>query len=593
MTQEYLLKLKEKVLGIKKAGEIEKILEYKTMYQRFEEIANEKPDEAAIYYLGRVFTYREMLTLIDTAAKGFAEIGIKNNDVVAMSMLSEPNSIVALYALDKIGATMHMVNTLSNIDEIKRELKKIPAKFFVANDIFCSQKMRQALSEAGVEKIVASSLTECMPMAINKDRIKYELVKRLKGLKKKDYDNDKLISFSNLLAMGRNSSKEIESVPFTPNKLVTIAYTSGTSGDSKACMATWEGIDSMVQVMGMTELGRFEPTDKMFTTFPLWIYYSLLNMIHEPLSLGVALAFDPIFDPKDIVRRNEQYKFNHWLTIPPYIATMVNMNKKMDCSDWRIVLTGGSELSNELKLKADDYVKRNNGNIKVVQGYGSSEMLGSFAYCYHHDSTIGTLGIPCVGNMIKVLDVDTHKEVQTGEMGVAYLYSPARMAGYYGDEEATNHNLVVDENGTTWYNSEDIVHQNERGEIFLDDRIRRIVLTFDKEGNPTKIIPSRIKKCLIQMAGIADCEIITVKDEKIENKAIAFVVLKDEVDATEVFRREIFNVCQMSIPEYMIPADILFVDAIPTLSNKKNDLKSLEKIYQENCVVSKRKVKNR
>lgn len=591
MTQEYLKSLKEKVMKLDNAFEIENILEYKTMYQRFREVALEKEDSPVLYYLGRVYTYRELLVLIDNAAKGFRELGIGYNDVVAMSMLAEPNGIIALYALDKLGATMHMVNTLGSIDEIKRELKKVPSKFFVANDIFCSEKMQGALKEIGIEKIFVSSLTDCMPLAINKDRVKYELVEYLKGLKKKDYNNKNIIKFSELLEIGRNICDDVKEISFVPNKLATIAYTSGSSGEAKACMATWERIDSMIQVMGMTELGRFDPDDKMFSTFPLWIYYSLLNMIHEPICLGVSLALDPVFDPKDIVRRNKQYQFNHWLTIPPYIATMVKMNKKTDCSRWKIVLTGGSELSNDLKLAADEYVKNNRGNIKIVQGYGATEMLGSFAYCYTKDSSLGSLGIPCVGNKLKILDVDTHKEVMQGEMGVGYLYSPARMTGYYGDEEATNNNLIKDENGVIWYNSEDIIHQNEKGEIFLDDRIRRIALTFDKEGNPTKIIPSRTKKCIENISGIVDCEVITVADEKVENKAIAFVVVSDKNNEDNNFREIIMEECLKNIPEYMVPGDIIFVSEIPKLSNKKNDLKRLEQIYNDSINNSMVKVK--
>ena len=91
------------------------------------------------------------------------------------------------------------------------------------------------------------------------------------------YDGKRMINFHQLLNMGRNIEMPIEECTFVPNKLVSIAYTSGSTGNSKGCMATWEAIDSLVQVMGMTELGRFEPTDIMFSTFPLWIYYSMLN----------------------------------------------------------------------------------------------------------------------------------------------------------------------------------------------------------------------------------------------------------------------------------------------------------------------------
>ena len=218
-------------------------------------------------------------------------------------------------------------------------------------------------------------------------------------------------------------------------------------------------------------------------------------------------------------------------------------------------------------------------------------MLGSFAYCYKDESSLGSLGVPCVGNMLKILDVDTHEEVKPGEMGVGYLYSPARMTGYYGDEEATNNNLIVDEDGVVWYNSEDIIHQNEKGEIFLDDRIRRIALTFDSAGNPTKIIPSRTRKCIEGMEGIIDCEVITVPDDKLENVAIAFVVVNDKNNETNDFIKIIRKECLESIPEYMVPKEIIFVSELPKLSNQKNDLKVLEKMYNDSLISGKKLIK--
>lgn len=592
MKKEDLIKLKEEVLKLDKPGQIERVLRYKTMYERFYEIAQDKPDSPAIYYLGSVFTYRQMLSLIDEAAKGFAEIGIGYNDVVAMSMLAEPNSIISLYALDKLGATMHMVNTLGSLDEIARELRNISSKYFVANDIFCSRKMLDVLDNVGIEKVVVSSLTSCMPMTLNKDKVKYELIEYLKGLRKKYY-GDNVISYDSLLNLGRISKKKVTAVSFVPNKLVTLAYTSGSSGEAKACMATWEKIDAMIQVMGMTELGRFEDSDKMFTTFPLWIYYSLLNMIHEPLCLGVSLALDPVFNPRDIVRRNEQYKFNHWLTITPYIATMVKMNKKMDCSKWKIVLTGGSEQSIKLKLEADDYIKRNGGTVEILQGYGATEMLGSFAYSYHQNPTLGTLGVPCVGNKIKILDENTHEEVNVNEVGVGYLYSPAMMTGYYNDKCNTDHNLIKDQDGVIWYNTEDLLHQNDRGEIFFDDRLRRIVLTFDKNGNPTKLIPSRIERCIFCMEQVENCAVITVSDSKIENRAVAYVVPSNVENMTKKFRMKILETCQKNVPEYMIPSEIIFLESIPKLSSGKNDINTLKKMYSENQRRGKFKHKKR
>lgn len=578
LTKENLIELKKIVQQLTKPGAIEKVLEHKTLYQRFKDTALRKPDSTALLYFGNKITYRQMLSLIDDAAKGFSEVGIKYNDIVTCSLLSTPYGIVSFYALDKIGASMHMVNGASSVEELKRELSNVKSKYFVANDLFYAKEARQALSESGIEKVITTSLVDSIPKGFNGDKLKYQLIERLKGVNRKEFDGKNLINFEQLLSYGRNSKKDNIECEYVPNKLVTIAYTSGSTGNAKACMATWEKLDSMIQVMGMTEIERFEEDDIMFTTFPLWIYYCLLNMIHEPLCLGVGLALDPLFNPKDIVKRNREYKFNHWLTVPPYIKTMIDMNKSMDCSKWKIVVTGGAELLNEVKISADEYIRRNGGKIHVEQGYGANEMLGSFAYGYHTNPTLGTLGIPCVGNMVKILDIETGMELGAGETGVAYLYSPAMMTGYYGDEKSTNHNLVKDENGVTWYNTEDLVYKNDKGELFLEDRIRRIALTLDSKGNPAKIIPERTKKSIINVDGILKCEVITVPDEEKVSKAIAFVVKKVHIDEKELREKIIYH-CNKTIPEYMVPRDVYFIDDIPVLTSKKPDLKALEEIY--------------
>jgi len=475
---------------------------------------------------------------------------------------------------------MHMVNAASNINEIERELSKIHSKFFVANDVFCGKKMREALKAHGIEKIVATSLSDGIPMGLNGDKLKYDLITKLKGVNKKEYNGKDLISFEQLLNIGRNSQREVVACNFVPNKMVTVAYTSGSMGNSKACVASWEKIDAMIQIMGMTELGRFADDDVMFTTFPLWIYYSLLNMIHEPLSLGVTLALDPLFDPKNLAKRNEQYKFNHWLTIPPYVKAMTERNKPMDCSRWKIVVTGGAELECNVKFDSDAYIKENGGTAEVEQGYGATEVLGSFSYGYYDNPTVGSVGKPCIGNIIKILDPETNEPLGINETGVGYLYTAARMDEYYGDEEATAYNLVTDENGVTWYNTEDLLHVNERGEIFLDGRIRRMALTLDAKKNPTKIIPERTKKCISEMPEVSKCEVITVPDKDVVSTAVAFVVTKNGKEDKQL-EQSIIEKCRKNIPEYMVPSKVYFVPTIPETPNKKSDLKVLEKMYQE------------
>ncbi len=580
LTKDELVKLREKVMMIKQAGEIEKLLDHKTAYQRFKEVATKKPDAIAIKYFGSDITYRQMLNIIDTAAKGFSEIGITHDSVVTTSLLATPYGIASFYALDKIGAVMHMVNAAGGEEELKRELSNFDSSYFVCTDVLYSKRNKKLLEEIGVNKVVTTSLLDAIPAAISSDKIKYSLIHRLKGVKKRNFDGKSLISFEQLLNIGRKSKKNLEETGEDANKISVVSYTSGSNGKSKACKATVANIDAMIQIMGMTEINRFEDSDSMFSTFPLWINYSLINMIHEPLSLGVTVALDPLFDPKDIAKRNKLYKFNHWLTIPPYIKTMIESTKKIDCSKWKIVVTGGDTLNVELKEKADRFIAQHGGVAKVQQGYGSTEQLGSVAYGYYENPTPGSLGVPCVGNMVKILDVDTLDELGPNQSGVAYFYSAATMIGYHNDEDATRKSLRPDANGVIWYNTDDLMHMNEKGELFMDGRIRRIVLTMDKNGNPAKIIPERTKKSIMEMPEIDSCEVITVADNQRVNRPVAFIMIKPGINL-ETIEDKVVKYCKEMVPEYMVPREVFVVDTIPLTTSKKSDIPKLEKMYED------------
>ena len=138
---ENFAKLREEVLRLKKPGDIEKLLKYKTPYERFRETALSRYNRYALHYFGNNITYGELLGLIDRMANGFAAQGIGYDDVVTVSTLGTPSGIAAFYALDKIGALMHMVNSASSAKEVARELKHCPSKYVVANDVFCSDEV--------------------------------------------------------------------------------------------------------------------------------------------------------------------------------------------------------------------------------------------------------------------------------------------------------------------------------------------------------------------------------------------------------------------------------------------------------------------
>ena len=134
------------------------------------------------------------------------------------------------------------------------------------------------------------------------------------------------------------------------------------------------------------------------------------------------------------------------------------------------------------------------------------------------------------------------------------------------------------------------IYINERNEIFIDGRIRRIVMAKDDKGLPTKIFPDKIKKIILSNEFVEKCEIITVDDDKHIKKPVAFIVLRNGFELTPAIEKSIQNLCKANLENYTLPAKYNFVDNIPLKPSLKPDLESLEKQYYEE-INGKAKVK--
>lgn len=581
MTKDELQELKLKILRESKLQNIKDYFPKMTAYEYLYDCNKDRFDCFALNYLGRKITFKEFFEKIDNTAKAYSEMGIKSGDVVSMCMLTTPEALISFYALNKLGVLVHMINIANSKEDVVKHLKNTNSKTFVTLDIFYSNEMKNAMDKAGVTNVVVSSLSDSLPNVINGDKIKFAIVELVKKKGNAVKIDDRCITWDELQSIGQSSDLIINS-NYIPNQSATIAYTSGSTGEAKAVVATNEAMNSMPVQMGMTDQ-TFVPNDSIFNTLPTWIYYSLVNNIHDPLCMGVSVDIDPLFDSKKIDKRLKQFKFNHWNTIPAYVEDMVNSKKvkKLDLSHLKSITTGGDYLTQQLQEKANSLVRSCNSNINIGQGYGASEILGSFGYTYEKTATKGSVGKALIGNSFKVVNIDDGRILGVNEIGELYLFSPTLMKEYYKNPTATSEALVEDENGIVWYRTGDLAHFNENNEIFIDGRIRRIVMAKDDKGLPTKIFPDKIKKIILSSEFVEKCEIITVDDDKYIKKPIAFIVLKEGIELNLTVENEIQKLCKNNLENYTLPAEYKYLDNIPLKPSLKPDLDALEKQYVE------------
>ena len=583
MTKEELLKLRKDVLNLKRVMEFEKMLPNMSAYEFLADSSKDRLNDVAINYLGRTYTFRELFDKIDNFAKGLYENGVRPGDTVGLGMLSTPEAIISFYALNKIGALTYMVNATHELNGIKEELLDSQAKILITNTIFYDKNFKEVVDQTSIEKVIVSALDESFPKGFFMDKAMFKVVESLKKIGSAISKDEKCTSWSSILLEGENSKINIKPY-YEPNIGIAVASTSGSTGKPKRPMITNENINSMAIQLGMTAVNEIAPNDSILTTLPIWIFYSLFNSIHEPLCLGVTVDLDPLFNSKRIDKRLRQYRFNHWNTIPAYIEDFVNCKriKNMDLSHLKLITTGGDYRPPKLKKLAEQKLKANNSDIEIGQGYGASECGGCFGYTSERGMKPESIGVPLIGNANKILDVDTHKECQANESGELFLYSPTMMKEYYGDEEATKKAFIYDDDGTKWYRTEDMAHFDENGQLFIDGRLRRIEISRDANGVPTKVFPDKVKQVVSLHPAVDRCEIVMVDDSKRITRPVAYVILHNGITLDNDLIRNINDLClRNNVESYIIPTEYKQLNEIPMTPSLKVDFSKLKDMYEK------------
>ena len=82
-----------------------------TMTRLLELRASSRPDDLALAYLDRRYTWGEFNGEVNRWARMFLAEGIRPGDVVALMMDNRPEYLFALHGLDKVGASAALINT--------------------------------------------------------------------------------------------------------------------------------------------------------------------------------------------------------------------------------------------------------------------------------------------------------------------------------------------------------------------------------------------------------------------------------------------------------------------------------------------------
>ncbi len=167
-----------------------------------------------------------------------------------------------------------------------------------------------------------------------------------------------------------------------------------------------------------------------------------------------------------------------------------------------------------------------------------------------------------------------------GETGEICISGPGVMKGYYKNIDATNEMIKKHPDGRLWLHSGDLGYVDNEGFVFISGRLKRMFA----RHNGVKVFAPYIEKILMQVSAIQRCCVVGVTEPNHETgKApFAFIILKEGFLSQENnIKRQLFDYCKQSLPEYEVPVGFSFIHEFPVTSANKVDYRSLEKQAEE------------
>lgn len=539
-----------------------------TMYEMVWKNNKEHLGDIALNYYGRKFTYGQLFAGIENAAKAFSALGVKKGEVVIICMVNTPEMVYALYALNRLGAVANMVDPRTNVIGIHEYILESKVRFVMTVDL-AYKAIVKASEGTGVRNIIVASPADSLPPATN---ILYRLKTKAPKLGKE------ALPWKVFLAQG--ASAPLNSVPYEENTCCVMAHTGGTTGFPKTVMISNDNINSVTHGYRYVDI-PFERQHKYFNDLPPFIIYGLALALHTTLSYGLQIILYPKFDSKEFPKQFAKYKPHHFSATPDHLKYLAEdtLTKNMNLSFLISPGVGGDSLNTELEQEVNNFLKKNGCQFEVSKGYGMTELSATSTLSFRGANAIGSVGIPFVSNTVKIMDVDSGQELKCGQTGEVWISGPSIMLGYCNMPEETSEIIITDENGIRWIRTGDLGHINQDGLLFLESRIRRIYLTA-YEGQPAKIFPTPVEDALRKLDCIRECSVVGRKRKDSDFfEAVAFIV--KEKGGDEEVRRVAAEQCAAHVPEYMVPAQYLFLDDLPHTPIGKVDFRILEKQAQE------------
>jgi amino acid adenylation domain-containing protein len=479
------------------------------------------PDAPAIIEAGpgeedRITSFRELFEQAASLAVQFVEHGIQKQDRIALVMPKTTEAIVSVFASLLAGAIYVPIHPQWPKERIETTLADCGARLVIEGDNDSSPRITDRHTGGSILWPVASST----PSYISK----------LGSLPRADASDSSLILF-----------------------------TSGSSGQPKGVLLSHRAVSAFVR-WSAREF-QISSADRIACPSPLSFDLSTFDIFNMALC-GATCVLVPghtVWMPRFLLQFLREARITCWYSVPSILAGMLEDGRlaQHDYPGLRLVLFAGEVFRGHYVSQLQAAVPK----AVCANLYGPTE-TNVVTWCRVPRGFDGSqplpIGQPCPYATVTV-------DATSGELLAG---GDSLMSGYWNRPEDTQH-AFVSLDGKRYYHTGDRVSQATNGNYLFLGRLDRQV-----KRRGFRIELGEIETALAGSEDILEAAAVAVDDGKMGTAIIAFVRTRSAGAITLV---EAKAHCARTLPLYMVPDHIVFLDAIPTGSRGKIDYLALSR----------------
>jgi non-ribosomal peptide synthetase component E (peptide arylation enzyme) len=499
----------------------------KTFFEFIEQAAAAHPEREVLADAHRRVNYGALKDEILRCAELYRRIGIKRGDVVTVQLPNRIEFAVAFFALELIGAIANKVNPDFRARELDYILKfsgsraYVFAREFKGFDYLAMAKSLQT-SVPGLEHLIVVGAAAEGATSLGELR-----------------------NCSPLAAAHR--------VHMDPNEVFRMAFTSGTTGDPKCVLHSFN--TTIYAPWLLNRDMKVTERDVLLIYLPVGLNWGYITLM-QTIMAGARAVLMERFSGRAALETIEREHVTYIPTAPAAIVSMLAEPEldRFDLSSLRVVITGGASAAIET-IRA--YQARAKGHL--IELYGMLE-TGFHTYTRFTDDPAkvnGTIG-RLVGDMeLRIIDA-AGSDVPRGEIGEVVARGPSVHLGYHNNPTANAASFTHD----GWFRTGDLGRfVDAAGNVQLSGRSKEII---NRGGK--KFFPREVEEILYTHPSVLHAAMVGLPDARLGERNCLCVIPKSGRDLS---LDEAVTFLKGQIADYKLPESIERFDEFPMTGTGK------------------------